>query len=54
MQVVLHIQGQSFNWVIYQIVNTCKELNLAWKDSPLCSLRRPNPTYVLFAHGTVC
>ena len=32
----------------------CKELNLAWMYSAPCSLRRPNPTYVLFAHGTVC
>ena len=31
----------------------CKELNLAWMDSAPCSLRRPNPTYVLFAHDTV-
>ena len=32
----------------------CKELNLAWMDSAPCSPRRPNPTYVLFGHGTVC
>ena len=32
----------------------CKELNLAWMDSAPCSPRRPNPTYVLFAHGMHC
>ena len=52
---LLHNQGQSFDWVIYRIVYVrCKELNLAWMDSAPCSPRRPNPTYVLFAHGTVC
>ena len=36
-------------WYVY-----CKELNLAWMDSAPCSLRRPNPTYIRLAHGTVC